>query len=122
MVITFVDTHSGDVVLREYDWDMPIPQEGSVLELHSGPEQRFVVEEVDWVFVDAPAGEKDDIKVKELKVMVCPASEYGGKDEDGHHRMSDPLCKCGHARSVHAPSRCLGAASTCQCHGFEAMN
>lgn len=117
MVIIFVDSRTGDSILREYDWKLPIPGEGDVLELHSGHEKKWVVEEIDWVFADAAEDAKDDIAVKSLKVMVCQAEEYIHRGE-GDHRMSDPICECGHTKSVHAPSRCLGSASTCQCTGF----
>lgn len=117
MVIAFVDSRTGDPILREYDWNHPIPRTGDVLELHIGPEKKWVVEEVNWVFADAAAGTKEDVKVKSLNVMVCQAEEYVSHGE-GERHMSDPICVCGHAKSVHAPSRCLGSASTCQCHGF----
>jgi len=32
----------------------------------------------------------------------------------------DPQCTCGHKKSMHAPARCLGNASTCECKGFTA--
>ncbi|MBI5707254.1 MAG: hypothetical protein HZC36_09735 [Armatimonadetes bacterium] len=122
MILTFVDSHSGEAILREYEWELPVPREGDVLELHSGSETRYVVQEVDWVFADAPAGEKTDVPMKELKIMVVSAAEFVHRGEDGGHRMVDPLCKCGHAKSVHTSMRCNGAAGTCQCHGFESMS
>ncbi len=122
MVVIFVDSRSGDTIMREYDWDLPVPREGDVLELHMGSEKRWVVEEVDWVFADVPEDQTDDVPMKTLKVMVCHEEQYVHRDEEGAHRVTDPVCECGHAKSMHAPSRCLGSASTCQCTGFKARS
>lgn len=117
MTVTFVNVRNGETVLTEPRWDLAPPREGDVMELHSGRMERWVVEEVDWVFEDVPEGTHHDVPVKGLKVMVIREEEvtHGEHGEVLHH---DPICVCGHAKSMHAPSRCLGNGSTCQCHGF----
>jgi hypothetical protein len=120
MQIDFVDSRSGEIVLRESDWKFAPPHEGDVLELHSGRDQRWFVEELVWVFASAAEGKVDDIAMKSIKVMVCREEQTIGRSESGEHRISDPVCECGHKKSMHAPSRCLGDGSTCQCHGFKA--
>ncbi len=101
--------------MSESNWDMPIPRENDVVELHCGETQRWQVQEVEWVFEDAPASKHEEVAVRVLKVLVVPESMTLGGEE--HHHV-DPLCLCGHKKSMHAASRCLGDAGTCQCHAF----
>jgi hypothetical protein len=115
MRIAFVDSRDGSIVLNETNWTGEHPQKGEVIELHSGHETRWMIQEVDWVFEDAPEGSHDDIAMRLLKVLVLPyelARALGDKME------YDPMCTCGHKKSMHAAARCLGMASTCPCAGF----
>lgn len=115
MKVVFVDSRDGNIVLSESAWEGEHPLKGEVIELHSGHEEKWMVQEVDWVFEDAPEGAHDDVKMRLLRVLVLPyelARSLGDKME------YDPMCVCGHKKSMHAPSRCLGMASTCPCEGF----
>jgi|CXWL01.1.fsa_nt_gi hypothetical protein len=114
MRIVFVDIGLGQIILDEHNWEGEHPIVGEVLELHNGPTTKWTVQEVDWVFEDAAPG-ANDVPMKLLKVMVMDydaARSLGGKP-------LDPMCTCGHKRSMHAPGRCLGDASTCHCEGFK---
>ncbi len=117
MRIVFVDVSLGQIVLDESNWEGDHPIVGEVLELHNGPITKWTVQEVDWVFEDAAPG-STDVPMKLLKVLVMDydtARSLGGKP-------LDPMCKCGHKRSMHAPGRCLGEASNCPCGGFDDKN
>lgn len=111
--IVFVDTDSGKIILTENNWQGEHPVVGEVIELHSGPTSKWTILEVDWVFEEAQP-DTEDVPMKLLKVLV--------KDYDRARSMGnkphDPICTCGHKRSMHAPGRCLGDASTCACRGF----
>lgn len=115
MKVVFIDSRDGHLVLSESLWEGEHPQKGEVIELHSGHEEKWMVQEVDWVFVDAAEGATDDVPMKHLKVLVLP---YELARQLGDKMDYDPMCTCGHKRSMHAPSRCLGDASTCKCPGF----
>lgn len=113
MKVVFVDSTEGRIVLTENHWEGEHPMVGEVIELHSGPESKYMVQEVDWVFEEAKP-DAQDVPMKLLKVLVVPydlAKAIGNKPHD-------PMCDCGHKRSMHAPGRCLGDASTCKCSGF----
>jgi hypothetical protein len=109
----FVDQRTMEPILSESAWEMTPPREGDVLELHCGEEQRWIVSEVDWVFEEVPREQHDEVPMRIMKIIVRPEVE-GDRLGEG-----DPLCVCGHKRSVHAPERCLGSASTCLCRHFE---
>jgi hypothetical protein len=115
--IEFVDVRSGETILSESSWEFPPPNSGDVLELHTGQTERWVVEDLEWVFADAPSGTKNDVPVRVLRVIVIREGEVV-RDEHGDVKHHDPVCICGHTKGMHAPSRCLGDASTCQCTGF----
>ena len=112
MQVVFVDAKTLEPVLKESTWELPPPREGDVVELHCGDSQRWVVSEVDWVFQDVPPEQHEEVPVRVLRVVVRPEGEAELKD-------MDPTCVCGHPKSIHAPGRCLGSASTCLCRGFE---
>ena len=114
MKIVFVDTDSGNVVLTENNWEGEHPVAGEVIELHSGHVTKWKIMEVDWVFEDAQEGATEDVKMRLLKVLVKDYDRARSTGDKPH----DPMCTCGHKRSMHAPGRCLGAASTCACRGF----
>lgn len=114
--VEFVDSRNMDRVLIETHWDLPLPREGDVVELHCGEASRWVVEELDWVFETVSQDQHEEVPVKKLKVMVIPEDLA----HRGEGRPVDPVCICGHPKSVHAPARCLGNASTCDCRGFAA--
>jgi hypothetical protein len=114
MRIDFVDSRNGNVVLRESHWEGEHPTKGEVIELHSGPEAKWMVQEIDWVFEDA-APDAEDVPMKYVKALVLP---YELARNMGANMNYDPMCTCGHKKSMHAPARCLGMASTCPCQGF----
>lgn len=117
MRLEFVDSRSGEVILTESHWDLPPPRVQDVLELHNGPATRWVVQEVDWVFEGADRDKMSEIPVDHLAVVVIPEDEY---DPAAETRARDPMCECGHKKSMHAAARCLGDGSTCSCQGFRA--
>lgn len=104
------------MVLSESHWEGEHPLKGEVIELHAGAVAKWMVQEVDWVFEDSQEGE-EDVKMKLLKVLVLP---YDLARSLGDKMDFDPMCECGHKKSMHAPARCLGEASTCPCAGFKA--
>lgn len=115
MKVVFVDSRDGHVVLDESTWEGEHPLKGEVIELHSGQTTKWMVQEVDWVFADAPDGANTDVPMKLMRVLVIP---YELARALGDKMDYDPMCTCGHKKSMHAPTRCLGEASTCPCHGF----
>lgn len=116
MKIIFVDSSTGQTVLTETKWEGEHPVAGEVIELHCGETTKYMIQEVDWVFADSSSSE--DVPMKLLKVLVLP---YDLARATGN-KPYDPVCTCGHKRSMHAPGRCLGDASTCQCGGFKDRN
>lgn len=117
MKVVFVDSTQGQIVLSESAWEGEHPMVGEVIELHNGPTTKWMVQEVDWVFEEAAPG-AEDVPMRLLKVLVLP---YDLARATGN-KPYDPLCSCGHKRSMHAASRCLGDASTCTCQGFQDKN
>lgn len=122
MVLVVVHRATGNELLVEHNWIGEVPREGDHVELHSGPETRWVVDEVDWVFADAPADAHDDVPLKRLRVMVVDEEEYERKVHKigATAEIRDAICSgCGHPKSLHAEAHCTGRSGTCECGGFK---
>jgi hypothetical protein len=112
MVLVVVNKANGDELLRETGWQGEIPRVGDVMELHCGHTERWRVDEVDWVFEEAPEGKHDDVPLRNLVVKATPWDAATGKE-------ADPICQCGHRESLHSPNGCTGRSHTCECSGFK---
>ncbi|MCH8274051.1 MAG: hypothetical protein IH851_04610 [Armatimonadetes bacterium] len=124
MNLLIVDSGTGQELLTESEWKEEPPRVGDIIELHCGETERYVVEEVDWVFEKTSAAKRDDVSLRTLKVLVRPAVEGEGAPVRAvvgvPGEQKDPECECGHRESRHAPMRCTGDAGRCQCTGFKA--
>lgn len=115
MRLLIVKKESGEEILRESDWPGELPRVGDIMELHSGATQRYKVEEVDWVFEEAPSQQHEDIPLKLAKILVSlhtSSSSLPGAPA-GHE-----LCQCGHRAEIHTEHGCKGRGGYCDCKGF----
>jgi hypothetical protein len=118
MRLVVVKSDTGEEILREAKWPGELPRVGDIVELHSGPTQRWRVDEVDWVFEDAPSDAHDDVPLRCAKICVSVAAGSNGKPSE--EIANDALCACGHRFELHTPTGCKGRAGYCECHGFTA--
>ncbi|MBL1149200.1 MAG: hypothetical protein D8M53_03210 [Armatimonadetes bacterium] len=127
MRLRFMSKETGEELLHESRWEGELPRVGDVVELHDGATHRWVVEEVDWVFEDAPPDQKDDIPLRCAVILVGPEAAHEKATEahevaaDPHHDWrgrSNRRCVCGHPEDLHTPIRCTGKAGFCDCTGF----
>ncbi|MBA3725695.1 MAG: hypothetical protein H0W86_04385 [Armatimonadetes bacterium] len=112
MIVIVVNRATGEELLRERGWEGEFPRVGDIMELHCGETRRWRVDEVDWVFADAPAESHDDVPLKCLTVKASPFDVATG-------RSADPICECGHRESIHSPNGCTGRSHTCECSSFK---
>ena len=118
MKLIVVNKQSGKEIFTESSWEGPVPRAGEVMEIHSGAEQRFVVEEVDWIFEDAPKDTHDEVPLKCAKVLVSiEIAEGDGKSTMGQATGSE-WCTCGHKSALHADHGCKGGGGYCPCTHF----
>lgn len=122
MIVQIVDRETGRTLLTESQWNQELPRIGDVLELHCGQPERYVVEEVDWIFEHVPPERREEVPLHVLRILVSPEEKA-----TAHHTFAtaavsaqegDPLCQCGHKKSWHTPMRCIGDAGRCTCPGF----
>lgn len=121
MILKVVNSRTGEELLIEHDWADPCPGVGDVMELHCGETERWVVQEVDWVFEHVDPSVHEEVPLKCAMIMVVPERATREGAPDAFHDPADsrdPVCVCGHRQSVHTPTMCRGDASTCTCRGF----
>jgi hypothetical protein len=124
MIVQVVDRETGRTLLTESEWNQELPRIGDVLEIHCGPAERYVVEEVDWVFEHVPAERREEVPLHFLRVLVSPEEKAKTRPAFATAVVTtaegDPFCQCGHRKSWHTPMRCIGDAGRCTCSGFTA--
>jgi hypothetical protein len=113
VIVIVVHKDSGTELLKETAWEGEAPHRGDVMELHCGDTSRWIVEEIDWVFDDAPKEDHDNVPLNHIRVVVMPFDASTGKEHD-------PMCVCGHKQSIHSPNGCTGRSHTCECPKFTA--
>ncbi len=118
MRLLIVNNHSGEEILKESNWPGELPRVGDIMELHSGPAQRYKVEEVDWVFEDSPEEVHEDIPLKYAKILVSILN--GTSPTSSGPIGATELCKCGHRAEIHTAVGCKGRGGYCECKGFVA--
>ena len=113
MELRIINSRTKEELLKETSWNGEVPRTGDVMELHLGETQRWRVEEVDWVFAEAPPDQHEDVPVKHLAVLVRPADEPVRRSATAGP-IEDRVCECGHKESIHSPNGCTGRAHTCE--------
>ena len=123
MVIQVVDSRTGKELLRESDWKEEPPRVGDIIELRCGEMERYLVEEVDWVFEKSSPDKREEVPLKTLRVLVQPAPESGHSVSQAEEAVvshrEEHVCRCGHKRDVHTPTRCMGDAGRCECKEYQ---